>query len=491
MHSMLYLASASLSAAALAAAVDVVVPASVPLGAARLDKAPVGISYEFFAFPSYRLNVSATARCERNLRDLSGTWPPVRIGGTTQDRALFDPALDAYVSYSVADPADAPADLTFGPGFLELAGEYEGRVTLGLNRGRNNLDNTIAAARAAVSAMPNLLAIELGNEPEYYPKDGQPIAAGTWDPATDAASQANWQLAVGGALASDSTLNTAPPVFEAGNSLESPDTWGARELIQAQNESAREWVKSYSHHNYPGGGIEDLMSHANVVSNVEQFGDDVVAAQDLGWEYVLGETNSATGGGAASVSPSFGAALWLADYALQAASANISRLYFHHGTVGNCQYCWWGRYSMGAPYYGAYFAASAFALGEWVVPLDAGEDAGAGDVGAYAVYDLDGAVKGVALLNTAYWDGSGERAGTEVVLRGLGSGGVKAKRLTSESGGATARVDKGQKVTFAGREFEDGTCVVSGEEVLEEVVVDAEGTARVSVGASEGVLVLL
>lgn len=69
--------------------------------------------------------------------------------------------------YSVSDPADAPASLTFGSSFMTLAGKYAGTAVLGLNRGKNNISNTIAAAKVAVSQMSgNLLAIELGNEPE-------------------------------------------------------------------------------------------------------------------------------------------------------------------------------------------------------------------------------------------------------------------------------------------------------------------------------------
>lgn len=37
---------------------------------------------------------------------------------------------------------------------------------VGLNRGKNNIQNTISAAKIAVSEVKNLLAIELGNEPE-------------------------------------------------------------------------------------------------------------------------------------------------------------------------------------------------------------------------------------------------------------------------------------------------------------------------------------
>lgn len=49
---------------------------------------------------------------------------------------------------------------------MTLAGEYAGSVVVGLDRGKNQISNTIAAAKVAVSEMSNLLAIELGNEPE-------------------------------------------------------------------------------------------------------------------------------------------------------------------------------------------------------------------------------------------------------------------------------------------------------------------------------------
>lgn len=133
---------------------------------APLDKAPIGISFEFFAFPSYFTNVTATKQCLSNWKDLTGVWPPIRIGGTTQDRASFDAATPAYVVYTVSSPADAPSTLTFGPKFMTLANTYGGSVVLGLNRGKNRFSNTIDAAKVAVSEMSNLLAIELGNEPE-------------------------------------------------------------------------------------------------------------------------------------------------------------------------------------------------------------------------------------------------------------------------------------------------------------------------------------
>lgn len=149
------------------------VPSKVGTGGyayAPLDKAPIGISFEFFTFPSYFINVTATNQCLSNWKDLTGVWPPIRIGGTTQDRARYDPSTSAYVVYHVASAGDAPQTLTFGPKFMTLASTYGGSVVLGLNRGKNDIANTIDAAKVAVSEMSNLLAIELGNEPECRSK---------------------------------------------------------------------------------------------------------------------------------------------------------------------------------------------------------------------------------------------------------------------------------------------------------------------------------
>jgi hypothetical protein len=46
--------------------------------------------------------------------------------------------------------------------FISLPSPYE---QIGLNRGGNEINNTIEAAKAVQRGMKNLYAIELGNEP--------------------------------------------------------------------------------------------------------------------------------------------------------------------------------------------------------------------------------------------------------------------------------------------------------------------------------------
>lgn len=194
-----------------------------------------------------------------------------------------------------------------------------------------------------------------------------------------------------------------------------------------------------------------------------------------------------SGGGAATVSPTFGAGLWTLDYAVRAAALNITRTYYHQGTVGNCQYCFWGRFDMGAPYYGATAAVAFLAGGSHLTALDTGSSNYAG----YATFDGTGKPLRVLLYNSDYFDGTGTRASTSFVLTGLGNGGtgsVRAKRLTAAS--AQARVDQGGNPSWGGQHYANGTCVVGGTEMFETVSVSG-GQASFSLAASEALVVYL
>ena len=173
------------------------------------------------------------------------------------------------------------------------------------------------------------------------------------------------------------------------------------------------------------------------------------------------------------------------DYVLRATYSNMSRTYFHHGTVGNCQYCFWGRYSMGAPYYGATAATALLAGARHLAALDAGNS----NYAAYASFDEAGNPLRVLLYNSDYFAGSGTRSSTPFTLTGLaGVQSVKSKRLTAES--AMSRQDRGNAASFGGQTYEDGTCKVVGEEAYEEAEV-VDGKVDLTLKASEALLVYL
>ena len=83
-----------------------------------------------------------------------------------RDRGTYDPNLQTAVNYTVPDPSQAPATLTYGPSFFSLANNLRGNVTIGLNRQLNNIDNVRSAITVAQKTVTSLLAIELGNEPD-------------------------------------------------------------------------------------------------------------------------------------------------------------------------------------------------------------------------------------------------------------------------------------------------------------------------------------
>jgi hypothetical protein len=195
--------------------------------------------------------------------------------------------------------------------------------------------------------------------------------------------------------------------------------------------------------------------------------------------------STVSGGGASTVSPLFGAALWTLDYTIRATTLDIKRTYFHHGTIGACYYCFWGSSLVNAPYYGAYTATAFLAGGSYISALDSGTDS----YGGYIVYDaLKAPLRGL-LYNSNYYSGTGTRSSQVFTIGGLGTlGVVKAKRLTATS--ANSRVDEGQNPSFGGQTFADTTCEIEGTEVFESTAVK-NGVASFTVGESEAVLIYL
>ncbi|KAJ5420584.1 hypothetical protein N7465_003103 [Penicillium sp. CMV-2018d] len=455
------------------------VPTSPPSNASgQLSAAPVGVSLEFFAFPEYIQDVESTTTCLRNLKDLTGTWPPMRIGGTTQDRATYDSSSTEAVTYTVASTGDAPETLTYGPSFISLAAGYAGEVIIGLNRRLDDISNTISAALLAQSKMENLYSIELGNEPNFF-VDSDPIANGaSWTAAADEASQVSWQDAVCGNLSATGIISAGVYFGTSPMSLVG---------LTAKEGDADEYVKDYCSHNYPQSSgsynLATLMGHSDIATQIEPYAAEVSATAGKGKPHLFGETNSATQGGG-GISPTFGAALWILDYVMQTVLMGTNALYFHQGTVGNCQYCWWGRYNIGSPYYGAYFATMALANADQIAPLDSQDTAYA----AYAIYKAGVPIR-VLLYNSDYYiSASGTRSSQIYTLSGLSSPSVTAKRLTAPY--ATSRVDRGENPTVGGQTFANGTCTIQGTESVETVTVSG-GKATFTVAASEALLVYL
>ncbi len=73
------------------------------------------------------------------------------------------------------------------------------------------------------------------------------------------------------------------------------------------------------------------LDHSSSVNLVANYLNSTAYAQSKGKELIMFETNTASCGGFAGISDSFGAALWGLDYALQLAYANFSGVLMHTG----------------------------------------------------------------------------------------------------------------------------------------------------------------
>jgi hypothetical protein len=191
-----------------------------------------------------------------------------------------------------------------------------------------------------------------------------------------------------------------------------------------------------------------------------------------------------SGNGSPGQGETFATGLWALDYALQAASVGIKRLYFHQGTAGKSYYVWFNEKGVLSPLYGGYVAAQAMAGGSRIKSLDDGSTNYAG----YSIYGADAKVKKVVLINTDFFDGNGTRSAQEFVLEGLAGKQVNALRLTAKS--SLSRQDDGEAPTFGTVSVDDNTCQPSGKFVAEKVVMKG-GSASFRLAASEALLITL
>lgn len=209
-----------------------------------------------------------------------------------------------------------------------------------------------------------------------------------------------------------------------------------------------------------------------------------------GLPYVIGETNSIACQGLAGASDVFGAAVWSVDYALYAASLNVSNLYWHMGT--GYRYSAWQATQNGttAPgprplYYGNWLIATALGKSDAQVVQVVNTTSLAG----YAIYSTKRhrpELKSIVLVNMDIFNSTStpesQRPSVDFTLpKELGGKDCKARVSRLTAAGAEVR----DGITFGGQTVAlDGE--IKGRESEERVVKGV-----VNVKASEVVLVTL
>jgi hypothetical protein len=204
--------------------------------------------------------------------------------------------------------------------------------------------------------------------------------------------------------------------------------------------------------------------------------------------YVIGETNSIACQGLAGVSDVFGATIWSIDYALYAASLNVSKIYWHMGT--GYRYAPWQATRNGTTmpgprplYYGNWFVATALGDKEaQVIPI-----VNTSSLAGYAVYSGSyrrPTLRSIVLVNMDVFNSTSTPAsqrqsvGFKLPSALVGSNlRTSVRRINAPGAEAQDNISfAGQKIDLEGR--------ITGKEVREKVT-----NGVVDVKASEAVLI--
>ncbi|KAJ5116011.1 hypothetical protein N7456_000359 [Penicillium angulare] len=498
------------------------VSGTVPKDAADAVLRPfVSFSIEFSSFPDFAGNLSQPNKFSNqlldNLASLQGVKPYIRVGGNTQDFALYDPHLKTGINGTVVPSVseDYPSIISIGPSFFESYATWpETKFSFGFDMGQNGtkaMNTLLGTAPLACKALANgkIAYWEMGNEPDLFTGDKRPANWTESDYVTEWLSKSQLvkrQIAKAcPELAKDEGIKFIAPSFAGiSNDLDAVTTW--EDGLDDHHD-----IEINSMHNYIGGADEPgvtlaktLMNHTSTVASVQQHVNLSSVLNEKGLTknipYILGETNSLYHQGKPGLSNSFGAALWGVDFNLYCASQNIRRTHMHQGT--DYRYASWqpiqtNKTTIGtkAPYYGNVMVAAMLGGDDsdsdaQVVNLPMAEETDA----AYAAY-VDGQLSRIALINMVEYNYTGSDETRPVAKYSFLLPGTKEKSLSVQrlmANGSDAITGISWDGWSYNYELKGGEPVRLGNVTIgESVSVDSKGVVELKVPYSSGVILNL
>jgi len=270
----------------------------------------MGLGYEISSVARPGLLSAQTSVYVQLARTL-GTHGVIRVGGNTAD----------YASYSATgQPLSSPegkagsvvndAVLRDLASFLDATGW---KLIWGLNLGNGTIENAIAEAKAVTTASKgNLLAFEIGNEPDLFPRrEGHRLAGYGYEDYLR--EYRTFQ---------DALRKAIPTIPFAGPDVAVATDWVTRFAADEGKD-----IKLLTHHYYregqnPTSTIDKLLHPDPKLSPI--LAKLRTASESSGLPYRICETNSFSGGGRAGVSDTLAAALWVLDFMFVLASAGCA-----------------------------------------------------------------------------------------------------------------------------------------------------------------------
>ncbi|KAK4683856.1 hypothetical protein P7C73_g6361, partial [Tremellales sp. Uapishka_1] len=362
-----------------------------------------------------------------NIQTRAGAGPIIRVGGNTQeDSSIW---VDGTETGTEIEKIQTSTDVTstpiinYSPELLYTMANITALVGaewfFGLSFNQTEVDTPtgnvpIAATYAQKILGDSLRGLALGNEPDLY--SDHSFRPSGWN-ITNYLSEFSTTAGLinsQGQLTTQATL-VGPSVCCQVVGFEFDDVLDAGWLTSNIDDLAAVTVQHYPNNNCHVTGVfidaqtifSDFLNHTSAQYLVSLYLDGSATVQAAGKELVMLEMNTASCGGFAGLSDSFGAAMWMTDYALQMAYGNFSAALMHVGgqnvyynpfTPPPSNLSSTHGWTTGSVYYSALVVAEVFGQSNVSQIVDLAVDEDNIYHPAYAIYENDAPTR-LALFN--------------------------------------------------------------------------------------------
>lgn len=272
------------------------------------------------------------------IRVRAGRGPLVRIGGNTQDTAIYNTSFTGILTKTgggMANGVPITPSLEYGDLIFDLISQVtsavDAEVIWGINMVNNTAPFTISMVRKVRETLgDNLKFFLVGNEPDRYPQTGKRPAdysldtyLSEWGDLTDRIMREDYaDMSKTFAAPSVCCVWTTQQVLSLGMLGNYSDRLSVITAIQYPQSRC----SSQTIYNADG-----YMNQENIVNFASYDADAVATAVTANIPYMLIETNTASCIGIVDVSDTFTAAIWGVNMAMQFAYRNHSGILLHSG----------------------------------------------------------------------------------------------------------------------------------------------------------------
>ncbi|KIM82064.1 glycoside hydrolase family 79 protein [Piloderma croceum F 1598] len=444
-----------------------------------------------------------------NIVDRSGTVK-VRVGGNTQDTAVLVNEIpngaDLTKDYGdTSNPTYTPA-LNYNADLIYMMANISNFINVKWYLGvpfNNTQHFNLAIAEVGQAVLgDNLIGLQVGNEPDLYARHGhRPANYGPSDYVAEFGRLVD-------AMANDTNVRNRSMLIGPNLSgLWAPEQiWSTGFATTYDSSLGSLAIEKYPTDNCAAqfgigtpviaqDAFPEFLTHTSGQNIVKPYLASTAYAQTLLKPFLMFETNTASCGGFAGISDSFGAALWGADYALQMAYSNFSGALFHVGgqadfynpfTPPPTNQSHFHQWTIGPIYYSALVVAETIGSSNKSQVVDLVANDGNEFTPAYAVYE-DGTPSRVALINFVT-DPSGASDYTATISVGDSTPGqVQVKYLLADSVSVKGNFTWANQ-TFGGNFASDGRLM--GQQYIQTIACNG-GSCKVKVPAPSFALVFL